>query len=649
MPSIIKGTDFPAKLGDKGKGRCGDSHHPVKWDYHQFNCFDGEGMAIKGKHEYVYLAAFDGEQYYEVSNPNGLGTVQCFRFLINVAKTKPNGINVIFSGDYDANMMLKSVNPLVLHELHHKGTCRWKEWRINWIPHKVFTVVHVPTKLSCTLWDVFGFFQSSFVRTIKEWLDITDETITTGKAGRHGFTLAELPFIIDYCKRELVFLEKLMQRLWESLNKVGIKLSRWDGAGAAAQSVLTNRKVSNAKGTVEQNEKHYYQARCAYAGGRFELIRPGDYRQPIFNYDINSAYPYGMSLLPPFTGLRKCRKKRCEFGPYDLLRIEYDATIDPDWHEILFHPYFHRMNTLQVVYPTCTLGWHWGIEWLASGKLGDVVEHLHWDDNGERPFAWIADYYQYRKELQDNDDQAEKAVKLVLNSLYGKVAQQKGWRPETDKKPAFHQLYWAGWITALTRSMMYQAMSQHPNGVIAVETDGLFTTKECDLPLGKGLGEWGLKTYRDITYVQSGMYFGTKDDGSAIVRYRGLDPGQLTREMVLEAWEAGITKVSATSTRFRTLGTSLQGGTRLNQWRQWVTDIKQVNLLPQGKRMPDFYDNAPWGFNCSHATIPFTPPFQHSLKNLESHPYNVLWADMGAKLEYMQEWLYDYEWDAYEA
>ena len=79
-------------------------------------------------------------------------------------------------------------------------------------------------------------------------------------------------------------------------------------------------------------------------------------------------------------------------------------------------------------------------------------------------------------------------------------------------------------------------MMQYPDDVIGVETDGIYTTHKLDLPLGKGLGEWGVEEYTSMTYVQSGMYFCTTADGKNITKYRGLDKGTLTREMIYAGW-----------------------------------------------------------------------------------------------------------------
>jgi hypothetical protein len=610
---------------------------PSKWEQHKFLCFDGEGYDIDGRHEYVYLCAYNGTDYFELRNENGLSSEACFNFIVDTAAAHPEYISVIFGGGYDAEMMMRDVSVPKLIDIKQGGTCKWRDWRITYVKRKHFTVTDVKRGKTCMLWDVIGFFQCSFEQALKDWLDVEDKTIAKGKRAREAFNREQLAFIIKYCQLELSHFEHLMQRLWEALDFTGIKLNRWDGAGAAAQSVLQQKGVTAYKGSQSSNEEHYLQARCAYAGGRFELIGPGDYVQTVYNYDINSAYPYALSLLPEFTGMRKCKKQDCEYGIYDLLLIEYYDKPSDDMPQII-HPYHHRHESHNVSYPPITVGWHWAIEYINSGFKGIVHEHLHWVDNGVRPFAFIPDDYNYRAELKKAGDKAEKALKLYLNSCYGKTVQQKGWKLG-KKWPSFHQLYWGGWVTAYCRSAMYAAMMQAPHSLIAVETDGIFTTEQLDLDIGKGLGQWDCTEYAEMTYLASGVYFAVKPDGTTVDKYRGMDKGQLTREKVLKGWEKyekasnrgrlleSVRTVPADSTRFRTLGTSLQGA-RAVDWRQWITETKKVSLMPTGKRIHHPFCHQPWGRNTHHETLPMA-----ERSNMWSHPYNVLWADTLSKLE----------------
>lgn len=608
---------------------------PSKWEQHQFLCFDGEGYDIDGRHQYVYLCAFDGTDYFELRNEEGLSSTECFNFIIDCAAAHPQHISVIFGGSYDAEMMLRDVTVPKLLAIKDSGTCKWRNYRIKYTKRKYFSVTDIKRGQTCMLWDVIGFFQCTFERALLDWLGVKDKTIAKGKRAREAFNAEQLDFIIDYCKRELLHFEHLMQRLWQALDDTNIKLNRWDGAGAAAQSVLQQKGVDSYKGSLSQNEEHYMQARCAYAGGRFELIAPGDYLQPVYNYDINSAYPFALSLLPSFNGLQHCKKNSCEYGPYDLLLIEYYDRPSDDSPKVI-HPYHHRHANHNVSYPPITVGWHYAIEYINSGYNGEVHDHYHWQDDGTRPFGWVPEMFAYRAELKRQGDKAEKALKLSLNSLYGKTVQQKGWKPG-KKWPSFHQLYWGGWVTAFCRSTMFAAMMQAPDALIAVETDGIFTTQQLDLEIGKGLGQWDCTEYAEMTYLASGVYFAVTPEGKTVEKYRGMDKGQLSREKVLKGWEKyerasergrlheSVRTVLADSTRFRTLGTSMVGG-RAKDWRQWITETKKVSLMPTGKRIHHPFCHQPWGRGTHHETLPMA-----ERGNMWSHPYNVLWADTESK------------------
>jgi len=637
MPITVPVTAAPKTIFQAPQGRKPHKRPPSKWVQHKFLCFDGEGYDIDGRHQYVYLCAYNGADYFELRNPDGLSSTQCFNFLIDTMMKHPEHIAVIFGGSYDAEMMLRDVATPRLLAIRDTGTCKWRNWRIKYTKRKYFSVTDMKRKQTCMLWDVIGFFQCTFEKALADWLDVTDVTIKKGKSGRQSFRADDYDFITEYCQLELYYFELLMQRLWQALDDTSIKLQRWDGAGAAAQSVLQTKGVADYKGTHSQNEKHYLQARCAYAGGRFELIAPGDYLQPVYNYDINSAYPYALSLLPSFHGLRHCKKNSCEFGQFDLLLIEYyDTPSDDD--PMIIHPYHHRHENHNVSYPPITVGWHWAIEYINSGFTGIVHDHYHWHDNGERPFAWVPEMFAYRAELKRSGDKAEKAIKLSLNSLYGKTVQQKGWK-EGKPWPKFHQLYWGGWVTAYCRSAMFAAMMQAPEHIIAVETDGIFSTVPLNLELGKGLGQWEVTEYAEMTYLASGVYFAVLPDGRTIEKYRGMDKGQLSREKVLKGWEKyekasergrlreSVRTVQADSTRFRTLGTSFQGS-RAGDWRQWITETKNVSLVPTGKRIHHPFCNTPWGRGTHHETLPMA-----ERGNMWSYPYNVLWVDTQSKME----------------
>ena len=73
---------------------------------------------------------------------------------------------------------------------------------------------------------------------------------------------------------------------------------------------------------------------------------------------------------------------------------------------------------------------------------------------------------------------AQLAAKLMLNSMYGKLIQQKGYKIEedgTEKPPPFFSLTYATFITGITRARILQTIIDNnchmDDSIIAIETD----------------------------------------------------------------------------------------------------------------------------------------------------------------------------------
>lgn len=605
------------------------------FDTGRFVCFDGEGITLAGRHEYVYLACYDGKSFHDVANWSGLTSEQCFKFLLDNARW--NGIHVIYGGSYDANMMLRTLSRKCLEELHAVHRTKWRTWWIDYIPRKYFGLRDGQGR-KIRIWDVIGFFQGSFIKSLKLWLDVETGLVAKGKAMRSTFSLAEKDLIPSYCCSELSNFYDLMVRFRECVTQIGLKLHRWDGAGAGASALYKKYNMSEAIGSYKDQVQWYNQAQHAYAGGRFELFMPGDYQEPVYEYDINSAYPHFISQLPPWRPLlpRDGKRYQCgctasEIHRYDLLHYRYQG--DP---QSRIHPFFHRDDLGNITNPYKTEGWVWAPEWqsscLADGS-SEVLDVLHWHDNGERPFDWVSEEYQVRLYLQEIGTRSQHALKLFLNSLYGKLAQQKGWQASrpTSSIPWTHNLYMAGWVTASTRAMLYDVMSLYPEKIISCETDAVFSTEKLNLSLGSEMGLWKELVFPEgLSYLQSGIYFGKKDDNE-LVRCRGIEAGSVTREQLLRAWErmsdGGRSTMAVRATRFRTLGTSL-AGERMSTWRQWVQEMKTLSLVPNGKRVhvdplcaQDQGKRCRWGKGEHHLTYPMGP---HGGDHV-SKPYSVVW------------------------
>ena len=89
-----------------------------------------------------------------------------------------------------------------------------------------------------------------------------------------------------------------------------------------------------------------------------------------------------------------------------------------------------------------------------------------------------------------------------MNSGYGKFAQRIG-------EPPFANPVWAGIITAMTRAKLNDAIRlAGPRNVIMIATDAIYTIGgPIALDIGKGLGQWGVKSFPGLFVVQPGLYW----------------------------------------------------------------------------------------------------------------------------------------------
>jgi len=102
--------------------------------------------------------------------------------------------------------------------------------------------------------------------------------------------------------------------------------------------------------------------------------------------------------------------------------------------------------------------------------------------------------------VEHDGNPAQVALKLCMNSMYGKLAQRIGWDPINRRLPPWHQLEWAGWVTSYTRAKLFNMLRRIPfKHLIAVETDGIYTTMNparLGIEHSETLGGWEITSIR---------------------------------------------------------------------------------------------------------------------------------------------------------
>ena len=552
---------------------------------------DGEGEDVNGKHEYTFLAV--GEQ--SIYNPAGLSSAQILDFLCKRREDEPKGIFCIFAGGYDANFWLKDVPRETIELILEAAGKYWIEWegyKIMYTPRRYFSVKRYGCKESIRVWDTWGFFQGSFVNAVKKWVPGFDklDLIIKGKSIRSHFTGSDYEFMRDYNAAEIEALELMMNKLREAMIAMGLTLKGWHGAGAVASAIYSKHDV---KDHMETPPDEVYQAtKHAYFGGRIEIGKFGRHVGTIHHYDINSAYPSAQVDLPSLQG-----------GQWINRGVNFDTRTTENicislvaWDNIVntpFCPFAYRSKMqLKVLFPPSGLNWIWKPELDAALKWRDL-QYTYWvldvqetwefiPANDIKPFAFIAEDYKWRQEIVAESKRTgipngvEMAIKLGLNSLYGKTAQRVGYDKATGRTPPYHNLVYAGYITAATRAKLFDAAMQKPWSVIAMATDGIYCTEPLDLycPKEKELGAWEYQTHDEMVLVQSGVYF--LRDGEKLSAFsRGFDrmttqeEQRETLDMILQAWKAHKYEVYLPCTRFITLASAMIGGDWWSRWLSW--------------------------------------------------------------------------------
>lgn len=551
--SALDTAHFINGSGQDGSGRhARQSLIPPK--DRMFIAWDGEGAKDPDEpskpQRYVLLGCSTKERIIG----ERLSTKECLAFIIQIGRKYPNAYHVGFAFDYDSNMIIRMLPPSKIRVLRDNGSVLVGNFRIEHVQSKWLQITQYGPKyrngdkndkFTVRIADLFGFFQCSFVKACKANLQghpLMDELdkIEAGKEKRNSFTYEMIEYITAYWETEIELLLALAENLRDKLYAVDLNITRWHGPGALANFVYKREGIMAHKALTPEPVRE--AARYGYAGGRFELYRLGRHTGEngrVYGIDINSAYPAAISKLP---SLSEGEWKHvldpnsvAEFGIYRIRLSGFPGPIKKP------SPLFHRDHAHNISYPWLVEGWYWTPEVRLLlpilGKGAEIVEGYEYVNWGTRPFGFVEEMYYERKALKARGDGAQMALKLALNSLYGKMAQRVGWE-RNGRPPTWHQLEWAGYVTSATRARLYSVITRIPwDNLIAVETDGIYTTADpatLGIQHSGDLGQWEITEYQELMYVQSGVYFAKDAEGEWHGKYRGLDNGTLNETVVAD-------------------------------------------------------------------------------------------------------------------
>jgi hypothetical protein len=591
------------------------------------------GLAVRLENDqerYIHLQLSTGEQ---ITNIDGLSSAKIYNFIMaNTPETK-DGILVCYGSAWDWNYWLEALNLEQLKTIYDSNyrskpvDLDFHRLRVN--PGQSFTIYDIWGEQR-TINEIQNFFQVPLPEAAKEYLNINlPELSQYDKA----VTLDQLEAGIKNLQQELQSTAELMTEFRQRLERINLRPRRWCGSGSITSNLFQRHNIKNHMANHPEDIAEI--ARYAYAGGRFEIIQYGHVNKTSYAYDINSAYPEALTKLPSLAGGRwhsiAGDPGDTEYGLY-LVKTKGKKSHLPQ-------PLFNRDKNGSIHYPREAYGWYWSPEiktlrkWAELGfGTYEIEEALIFEPATDyKPFNWIADLYEQRLKLQQAGDGAEVGLKLALNTAYGKLAQQIGYMPADDKNaesiPPYHQLDWAGYVTSYTRAKIFEAGLEQIHTVIAFETDCIYMEAELyKIPVGDNLGEFRETKYKELTYINSGIYMGIKENGEQVYKLRGIQPGTLKLEEIQEKLklpEPGRI-IQVQQRRFITAA-QIVNFSSLDHWRKWQIQTIDLKLYPVGKRVhylcsctPEITDNLfIGGF---HSTIP--------AKGYKSmNQYSVIWIN----------------------
>ncbi len=331
-----------------------------------------------------------------------------------------------------------------------------------------------------------------------------------------------LKIIIKYCIEDCKLIPKLVN-LWLDKFYASFKYypQKFHSLGTIALDTLRTDLTEMHSFNAISYDIQSLAYKC-YFGGRFEIFFKG-YLENIHHADINSAYPYSMSLIPNMkTGSWKTIKEISELNTLKigLYRIKVKV------NENKLCPFLYRKDNGSVMCPNGTFTtWTTSYELDVALKYYDIelinIFGYEYTEKENCQFQKLIKKW-YGQRIAQKDEGQKYIYKVLINSLYGKFAQRK-----PEPKNLFNPVM-ASLITGKCRAMLLESAQNSKDDIIMFATDGVFSRKPLNVNIKgkKILGRWSYDFHPKFKLVMAGIYsFSDKENPDKLkVKTRGFSP-----------------------------------------------------------------------------------------------------------------------------
>ena len=621
---------------------------------------EGAGENAGGQQNLVVLSAksegFTSQRHKGIGACGHFESGEAFEWILSLPG-KDEAILVGYYFNWDATQILRDIGTNTAEDLFDPnnygpgGTRRWthfnERYAVKYIPKRYVAVARrggprnrALLETARYIYDVFGIFQSAFVRTAKAWglADAaTIEAISDMKNRRAEFATVT-PEMLRYNTDECQMLAQLMTRFREHCYALGIYPKEWSTAGFLADALMVPRHAPKRPLNAEERKAGQNSGRTprwperppefekaatyGYFAGRQEATRAGHVRGGCFRHDIHSAYPSKLLELPCQMHMH-VRRSRSKTPPAEALYLgwgHFQHPPDTVWGGLPV-----RGDNGGVYWPLEACGWWWSPEIRSAQQhLGMTIEFeeiwiVEWSCQCDT-FGFVRDLYAERKRLGEQTEGLP--LKFAMNAIPGKLAQKTGKRP-------WYDLALAGLVNSLTRGQLIDAIGAvGQRETIMLMTDAIYAEKPLPpLLVGDGLGQFGKpEPFNDLWIVKPGLHWPSENLLQA--KTRGVPSSVIAKEhgKFERAWHSWLNRgmpgdppaVTVEFPAFVGLRTAANAYGNLKRAGRWETVRPPYGFGWRGKHDPARFER--------HGEEVWLWPLEGSML-IESRPYNAAMQD----------------------
>ncbi|MCL4452282.1 MAG: hypothetical protein M1327_06630 [Candidatus Thermoplasmatota archaeon] len=493
------------------------------------NAFDTEAHSNTLK---VICDAY-GNYYENDNNPDNL---------LDWLFTYACDLNFLYNIDYDASIIFRAIMPEIDKE--DNGIYHYKSYDIYYISNKSLMIKKHESKTkirTVRIYDIAQFYKNE--KGYQPLDTVAKEVLGIGKNNEEleinrqqigeieGYYEQNRENIIKYCKNDAYITMLLAKKKIQSIIPVlkGQIPKTYNSSASISKAYLSIFHVDlryqyyRLLSQLPEYKKAVRIIENSYFGGIFYLHSLGKVSN-VYEYDINSAYPYAITQLYNLTDAEIRYTNKYENADYGFYHVKIRNLSDLPIH--------YRTGATDITYIKSNdyvENYFTGAEldyfrkYHSKDIQFEIIEGIVINTKKKLEFPDYKKLYQKRNEIKQEmkekkeiekisgiklgsleDDMSQWSYKTVLNASYGCFAERK------NGYTTFTNLIYASYITAITRIKIYEIIDKVGwKHIKAVMTDAVLTdTKIDDVNFNNNeLGCFKLEGYFDTVWLyMNGIY-----------------------------------------------------------------------------------------------------------------------------------------------